>query len=329
MSGSFYKFYVKTSNYIIKSPACKAVLNCVYPLVKPLIYKSNTFSISTADFLFLQHKKGIFIRPDMIVRYMFLEHYYKTPDYCEEAVDMYIKMMDYRNINTTGEQKVEKFHKLIASCEKNGFNPSFPVEVDKNLLIRDGSHRTSMALFLGTEEINVHRTNQNLPVEYKADLFEKTGFTEKELQLIEAKKAQLFDRYNTPFAIVLFDADEAYEDSLANSLAEYGNVVSRDRYSCCAEDFGAVASKLGKINSKAGKASTSGGQHTVSVIMLKLEKPEYAPLDNPKNPVVSQTVKIDKMLKTSSFGGNCAMAYISENFGQNIKAVKELSRFFR
>ena len=125
---------------------------------------------------------------------------------------------------------------------------------------------------------------------------------------------------------MLFDADETFEKDLADSLTEYGSVVSCDRYAFGKKDFAALAANLGKINSKSGKVNPTAEQHTVSVIMLKLEKPEYT-LENPKNPIIAQTAKIRKLIKNPSFSDKYAMAYISDNFGQNNKTVKELCRF--
>ncbi|MBQ6896732.1 MAG: hypothetical protein IJN69_05945 [Oscillospiraceae bacterium] len=322
MANPIYKIYVKTSNVIARSPVCKKLLNYVYPVIQPIMQKANTFYISTSDFLFLQHKNGVFIRPDMIVRYMFLEQHYGKADFSLDAVSIYEKMQKPRQKNNTAQFMTEKFYRLIESYEKIGYDSSSAVSVDKNLLIRDGSHRTAFALYFDLPAIPVNRTNNALPTDYKNDLFDKAGFTDEEKQCIYNKLSQLLDKHNQPIRIVLPCDAENCIDNICADLELFGKIVGVQKHLCDSNQYNDLCKAMNKTKNIHAKA-----ENPVYIVSLKLNSVAYAPLDNPKKPVIQATNDIKKLLASKYISAADAAfdkVAVPCNFMENSNIVKIL-----
>lgn len=74
---------------------------------------------------------------------------------------------------------------LYDAMEKNGFDPAFPVPIDPNGELLDGSHRVACALALGIEEIPVlHRADYVWAPEWGLQWFVNNDFTKEEIETI-------------------------------------------------------------------------------------------------------------------------------------------------
>ena len=126
-------------------------------------------------------------RFDIVVRYLYVEDRKHKP--------LYIKMQDKRSI----ERKViyntiNKFDALIESVKKVNYDDRYPIIVNKNLNILDGSHRVACCLAFDKEFIEVHIKDTDVVPLYGIDWFEQNGFTNKELELIKTKHGQIFEK---------------------------------------------------------------------------------------------------------------------------------------
>ena len=295
----------------------KKAADAVYPVIDYIKYKKNTFSISPADLFHLQNKGGLFVRPDLIIRYLFIEEYFGENTSHINGIALYKKMQDFRRKNSSGDEMIERFTKVIKSYQQNGHMASHPVEVDRNLFIRDGSHRTAAAMYLGLDEITVHYTEIDLPVAKKLAVFEENGFTDEEKQLVADKTQQLLDRYNQPLQIVLGNIDEDKAMGICRSLTEFGTVTNCGHLSCNKKDSSTLVKKLLKAKDARSSGISIEYDNALYIAEIKLANPEYMEIKSAGAPVLSPSAAMEKLLSEKLADNKPSFFVVPENFGQN------------
>ena len=287
----------KISYYIDKAKRMPAYANLVFNkhygdwLIEHKKFKKVSYS--PADMFFLQVKDGEFRRPDMIVRHLFIDNYYGKNDF---GCDLYRKLQDTRVKKGYAQQAVQKFNALIESYDKNGYDPSSYILADKELKLRDGSHRMAMATYLNLPEITVAVFNATtaLVLDYKWLL--DHGFSKDEVDILRTKAEALQKEMNEPLCCLVFGDTEKSKDTLGG----YGTIVSEKEVTLSDSQLAEISKEL-SLSAKA----------QCTVVQLQLDQPTYMPLKFAQQPVFVQTAKAKQTL------GNTV--YMPQNFRDNAK----------
>lgn len=116
---------------------------------------------------------------DIIIKIIAIENYYGKNDY---GMNMYNKMQRIRvsKNKLIEREKAEnegEFIKLIKSFEENGYDKKFPVELNKNFEVFEGSHRTACSIYFNIKEIPVtfNKHIWNLEYDYSLKWFKENG----------------------------------------------------------------------------------------------------------------------------------------------------------
>ena len=151
---------------------------------------------SAKEVLCRQFLNNIFCREDLFINYMALEDYYGKIDY---GWHIYLKKQ-YVSHHRRSHPWKERFTNLIKSIEDNGYQADkYPLKLnEENGLILDGCHRFACVLYFNVKDIYCY----GVPISYyRADpkftrkrIGEKCYFTGDELDLIVAKKIEIFEK---------------------------------------------------------------------------------------------------------------------------------------
>lgn len=94
---------------------------------------------------------------DIIIRYMFIEHYYGKPN---NGLELYSTMQRTRvkynkHVPKYRDDNGKRFVQLIKSFEKKGYDSNYPIQLNKYFVVFDGCHRLALALYHNIEEVDV------------------------------------------------------------------------------------------------------------------------------------------------------------------------------
>lgn len=115
---------------------------------------------------------------DVVVRYMAIENYFNKNDI---GWKMYNNMQHIRVSNNSKIPKYrddngERFKKLIKSVIKNGYIYDYPIQINKDFYLFDGSHRLAIALYFDIEEVAVcFNEPMDFTPDYSLEWFIKYG----------------------------------------------------------------------------------------------------------------------------------------------------------
>ncbi len=140
-------------------------------------------------------KKNIeYNRYDIILRYLMIEYYYNKNTY---GLDMYKKMQKNRMKLNDEEiiEYIEKFYYLIDNISKNRYNNNFPIVIDKNHLLFDGSHRLSCILYFKLKNVKIELDNRlNFKhTFFNLKWFKENNFTDEEIKIMKNKQIDIFN----------------------------------------------------------------------------------------------------------------------------------------
>ena len=146
---------------------------------------------STIKYISNQKINNKFSRYDLIVKYMFIEEYYKQNKPKNFTYKLYTKIIKTRN----REAQPYKFIKLINSFEEKGFDSKFHLYMTRNYITGGGKHRIACCLYFDVDEFPViYREHYNKKKrDYTAKRMVKYGF-KKYMPLIKETKKNIFDR---------------------------------------------------------------------------------------------------------------------------------------
>jgi len=156
---------------------------------------SLELKVSPAFLLLSQNLEGTFNRYDAIVRYMAIEELQGANN---TGLRLYHKMQRARNrylISKGIKIKPEDTNKdgtlmtLVESFSRHGFNAKYPLTVNPQLGLVDGSHRLACALYYNVESILVEKSG-SMKVDYGFDWFSRY-FEPEELLLIQQQYREI------------------------------------------------------------------------------------------------------------------------------------------
>jgi len=296
----------------------------IYPSIEHIIRKCNSVPVCPADLFFAQTKDGVFSRPDMIVRYLFIENYFGKNNY---GTELYKKMQTAR-INET-QEPVDRFNALIQSYEKNGYNPESYILVSQNMAVRNGSHRGALALYYNTPLTCFVEKHNNF-VQYELSWFRENGFTDEEISLITSCTEKLYDALNRPLNIVLFGSSADEADEVCSALSSYGTVENCERRTLGEVECYNLFRRLYRANdlyNKNNDLKVTVKRPETAFIKLRLNSPSVKGAENDeirllkgfyhyKLPVISQISDMRSAILDKTFVKDELM-FIPHNFSQN------------
>jgi len=165
------------------------------------IIKNKMFSkyliISTKDLFSLQYDiNGEYQNMDGVVRYLAIKNYYGKNNI---GFNLYEKMQKIR----IGENWNDRFKELIASFEKNGFLPEYPIVVGSNYMIMNGSHRLALDMYHKINYVPIKVIPQFKDRRYSIQWFRENDFSKEEIQIIKEAKSKLVKSVTFNFSALI------------------------------------------------------------------------------------------------------------------------------
>ncbi len=111
------------------------------------------------------------------------------------------------------------------------FRSDQPILVNQDLHIVDGAHRLACALYFKEPFISVKINKGFLPSPFSLEWFRINGFTEKELDLIENRKLDLFLSNHLYFEIVLWPPVFDFFDDIERLISKEYSIIEKNDYS--------------------------------------------------------------------------------------------------
>lgn len=297
--------------------------NFYHKKIRPVTDSIRATTVSVDDLFLSQKYNGEFFHNDIVIKYMVLEHHFLNmhPDIWKTYYTM-----QYDGNQLYADTRIASFKKVLKSLEEKGYMPENKISVDSNLFVRDGCHRTAMALFFGAETVDVlpHSipcNTQKYLSEYKAK-----PFTPEERISVEKKLSELTDKSNKPLNIVLFGSSADKADAAAELLGQYGTVISCRQYNLGKNQCRDICRDIARADNLYNKKHTkiSATNNKIAVIQLKLTEPHMTAVENNKPavlkkyinyriPLIKQTAEIRKAL-TEKISVKENQLFIPQNF---------------
>lgn len=149
--------------------------------------------VSVKKILYSQQRNNYLIA----IRYLAIESYFNKNDY---GFEIYKKAMKMQCEAGTVEKRIASFKNLIKAWNKEGYRKEYPILIDEELRLIDGTHRFSIALYNKQKEIlcNILPASVNYETIAKdtdsmpEKLLKPAGFTDQEIELIKRKQEILW-----------------------------------------------------------------------------------------------------------------------------------------
>lgn len=137
---------------------------------------------------------------DIWVRFLAIDNYYGIN---EDGFKVYNDVQHYRVstkkiIPRHQYDNEDTFRKLIKSFEDNGFDPNYPLCLNKDFMVIDGAHRLALSLYLGIDKVPVvfKEKYYDVDFDYSLQWMRDNGFGYLEERLIQQYK-RIEDKYNS------------------------------------------------------------------------------------------------------------------------------------
>ncbi|MBE6879045.1 MAG: hypothetical protein E7488_07800 [Ruminococcaceae bacterium] len=321
------------------NPVSRLYYSFYHKRIRPFMDNLRSAEISLSDLLLAQMHNGEFCHYDIVIKYMVLEHEFNNlyPDIWKTY-----HTLQLCDDEPYAQMRIAQFRDVIASLKEKGYIPTKRLSVDKDLLVRDGSHRTAMAVFFDAPSVDVLFHSVPYEAEKRISEYHSCPFSEEERTLIEEQLSRLIDKANIPINIVLLGSccDEAGE--ACRLLADYGEVVDCQQYhpgevNC----YNLCRDLLDAANLYGEKQDTkvSIKNSRVAVIRLKLAFPFITTADNNeikllkrfinyRIPVIKQAGQIKSLLAEKTFIKDSQL-FIPQNFSQNSKFADILDKYLK
>ena len=206
------------------------------------VLQPNELSIRQLDtgiLLQLQFQKGLFRRYDTLVRAETMESYlsfqrgvsYTTllpllsADH--EIFREYNRMQDLR----VGRDSVIGFQELMVSIQRKGLHADrYPITLDSNGRLKDGSHRLCAALHHGIDSLPVRFVpGSKGPLDYGREWFEIHGFEEDYLKSLDKRLLNYLNNTGAAFQLIVWPPAMQFESEIYEMLAAQHSVIAEIR----------------------------------------------------------------------------------------------------
>lgn len=205
---------------------------------RPAQLKPHDLGLSVIDIGTLvqwQFNEYVFCRYDTLLRILVLKTFLNQPNShngddekhgneLEEVFAHYEKMQKERVDRFTRIQ----FEELINSIRRKGFQTDkFPIKLDSDGRLIDGSHRFASALCLGVDRIPVQfLPKKKGPVNYGRDWFEQRGFPGKLLAKLDNELNELLLSTGAAFVLILWPPAQQFTDEVKETIASRYPIIA-------------------------------------------------------------------------------------------------------
>ena len=205
--------------------------------------------IAIPDILAASFSSDIFIRYDIIVRYIAIHDYYSGET---TGRTLYQQMQSKRANESVGESAYEDFVALIDSFDHNGYDESHPVILDSNFHIIDGSHRVALSIYHHVNRIKALIIDEEFSVDYGLDWFFSNGFQPKDILFIESVKNTIIYNLSTVLKGIIWSPAVEYSETIFQIINLYGKVSNIKSFEYGEEEYYNVVRALYRIDDIAG-----------------------------------------------------------------------------
>jgi len=253
------------------------------------------FMTSPATLLGIQFKNGVFNRYDVILRYLSIE---KIESGFENPFDEYNMMQKSRvNRNTA-----DNFQTLISSIKNNGFSTKYPLPIDLDANLIDGSHRLACSLYFDIDKIPYTVIQSNSNIQYGLDWFQKQEFDENTLAELERVKKNLFLRKGIYFCATIWGAAKEFYEDISNDISAQYNIVYQedlflgDNYGNLIDDIYAIDDIDGwKVLTK--KQLLCQSPKEIRFILFEIPQPDFRIKQRNHSYLSSKGAALKKMIR--------------------------------
>ena len=162
-----------------------------------------------------------FNRYDIFVRCLAIDNYFERNLY---GFALYNKMQKLRGANVDKYDWAGKFKILIKNIHDDDYNPECPI-IMSNGFIDDGAHRFAYMLNEGADEIPIEiRNEDDRKTDYRKSWFVE-HFTKEEIEQIEVKRIEIFDRLGFFTTFMLWNPVEPYFDEIEAEIATHHKIL--------------------------------------------------------------------------------------------------------
>jgi len=201
--------------------------------------KLSVQQLDTGTLVQLQFHGGRFRRYDTLVRLETMASYLAlqrvtgdkaplslfAPDH--KVFSEYNRMQDLR----VGRESAIRFQEFVASIERKGFHSDrYPITLDGDGRLKDGSHRFAAALHYGIERVPVRFVpGKKGPVDYGREWFENHGFPEDYLKRLDNRLRNNLIATGAAFELIVWPPAMPFEHEIFETLAEQYSVIAEIR----------------------------------------------------------------------------------------------------
>lgn len=181
-----------------------------------------------------------FFRYDVIMRYITIDAILNDN---KEIINIYKKVQKKR----VNRHTFFNFQHLIKSIENRGFQSKYPILLNKNGQLLDGSHRLACALYFDIDEVPVKVRNTKKEVKYDKEWFINNGIKKDFIRKMEKQKKKLFLEKGIYFPIILWPPVKKYFKDILNEVSsEYE--ICHDCELDLQENFEKIVREIYKID---------------------------------------------------------------------------------
>jgi hypothetical protein len=170
--------------------------------------------LSLNDLMLSQFKNGGFIHSDIVVKKEAILNFTSNK---KNPFALYEEMQ----LKRVGKNWNERFTALIKSYLHKGYLSDSFIQVDKNLVITNGSHRAALALFGGDRYITVEMYNKIHSLDYGIEWFKRNNFNKKDIEFIGKKTQELFKSNSYEYIATIWDPCSAYFDEIVSEIESF------------------------------------------------------------------------------------------------------------
>lgn len=158
-----------------------------------------------------------FARKDIIIRYKALQDKFFNND--EHGFALYEKLMSERYKEKPFKNKIEdSLDGLFNNMKVNGFDDNYPIPVNSEFRLLDGSHRLAAALANGIQDLPVSVLPTRKNVLFTTDLLQQYHFSETELTSIKNTETKLFLDLGVYFPVIIWPTAAQFTDDIEQDL---------------------------------------------------------------------------------------------------------------
>lgn len=124
------------------------------------------------------------------LRYIAVEEYYGKNNFGRE---LYVKANCFEN-DTVMQEDLDRFHSLISSIERNGYDMRSVIYVDRNRNCFNGTHRLALCVWFGVEKIPAYMLKRYLKLPTVQDMKASYQLNDESFARLEKAYQRMYER---------------------------------------------------------------------------------------------------------------------------------------